>query len=321
MPALLQVDGLSRHFGGVRAVDDVSFAVDEGEIVGLIGPNGAGKTTAFNVITRLYTPDEGRVVFDGNDLLRRPAHRIVGLGIARTFQNVVLFGPMSVLDNVLVGTHSRRWFFKEQAARRDAIDALEYLGLMHLAERPAAGLPYGTLKRIELARALASKPRLLLLDEPTVGLDPLEAQRLRESIAELRGTDVAIVLTSHYLGDIERLAQRVVILQRGQVTLDLPLERLLERAGAAAEVALAGIGPVPSAADLERAAAFDGVRVLGVKEGEPWSVRFEVKDWTPDSLRALATLWPTGEITDVRVHPVSLETVFSELARAEEGLR
>jgi branched-chain amino acid transport system ATP-binding protein len=214
---LLSVEHVTRRFGGVVALEDVSLAVDAGEIAGLIGPNGAGKTTAFNVITRLYTPDEGRVAFDGNDLLRRPAHRIVGLGIARTFQNVVLFGAMSVRDNVLVGTHSRRWFFKQRDAHRDAEEALDYLGLGPLAERPAAGLPYGTLKRIELARALASKPRLLLLDEPAGGLNHEEVEELSALIRRLRDDyELTILLVEHHVNLVMSISDRVHVLNFGR---------------------------------------------------------------------------------------------------------
>jgi branched-chain amino acid transport system ATP-binding protein len=168
---LLSVDNVTVRFGGVVALDEVSVAIDQGQIAGLIGPNGAGKTTCFNVITRLYTPQSGHVMFEDVDLLRRPAHKIARAGIARTFQNVVLFEGISVLDNVLVGLHARTWYFHERQARREAQEALAYLGLSDLAGRPAGGLPYGTLKRIELARALAAKPRLLLLDEPAGGLN------------------------------------------------------------------------------------------------------------------------------------------------------
>src|SRR3954447_24359120 len=152
---LLEVDNVTKRFGGIVALDDVSFAAEPGEIVGLIGPNGAGKTTAFNVITRLYTPDEGDVRFEGTSLLKTSPSGIVRRGIARTFQNVELFRGMSVLDNVRVGAHVRQG---EQAAD----DVLFYVNLQSVRERPASELPYGTQKRIELARALASGPQLLL---------------------------------------------------------------------------------------------------------------------------------------------------------------
>src|SRR5213078_1042354 len=153
------VHNVSRRFGGILALDELSLSVKQGEIAGLIGPNGAGKTTAFNVITRLYKPHGGAVRYDGKDLLREPAHRIVRLGIARTFQNLQLCGHMTVLENVLVGAHSRTGIVRERAAREQALSTLASLGLAELAPAPAAGLPYGTLKRIELARALASRPR------------------------------------------------------------------------------------------------------------------------------------------------------------------
>ena len=176
--ALLSVEHLTRRFGGVVAVDDVTLDVGEGEIVGLIGPNGAGKTTLFNLITRLYKPDEGEIVFDGESLLRTPPHRVVRRGIARTFQNVELFGSMTVLEHVLVGRHARRG--------RSARELLAYVGLSPLAHRPAAELSYGTRKRVELARALAAGPRLLLLDEPAGGLNHEEVGELGDLIRNLR---------------------------------------------------------------------------------------------------------------------------------------
>ena len=160
MPPLLSARNVTRRFGGIVAVDDVSLDVEAGEIVGLIGPNGAGKTTFFNVVTRLYRPDSGELDFDGASLLRTPAHRVVRRGIARTFQNVELFGTLTVSDNVLVGARGDR-------ARAD--EALAYVGLEQVAGRRAGALPFGTQKRVEVARALAARPRLLLLDEPAGG--------------------------------------------------------------------------------------------------------------------------------------------------------
>jgi branched-chain amino acid transport system ATP-binding protein len=214
---LLAIDRVTRRFGGLVALDDVSLAVDEGEIAGLIGPNGAGKTTAFNVVTRLYKPNSGRVVFKGNDILREPPHKVVGLGIARTFQNVVLFPGMTVLENVLVGTHSRRWFFAEREAKRDAGEALDYLGLGELAPRPAAGLPFGTLKRIELARALASRPRLLLLDEPAGGLNHEEVEDLGALIRRLKADyALTVLLVEHHVNLVMSISDRVHVLNFGQ---------------------------------------------------------------------------------------------------------
>ncbi len=215
--ALLELDRITRRFGGLVALNEVSLAVDEGQVAGLIGPNGAGKTTAFNVITRLYTPDSGRVAFDGRDLLRSPAYKIVGLGIARTFQNVVLFPAMTVLENVLVGTHSRRWFFSERAARRDAEAVLADLGLSRLAERPVAGLPFGTLKRIELARALVSRPRLLLLDEPAGGLNHEEVEELGGLIRRIKADyALTVLLVEHHVNLVMSISDRVHVLNFGE---------------------------------------------------------------------------------------------------------
>jgi branched-chain amino acid transport system ATP-binding protein len=214
---LLELDHVTRRFGGLVALNDVSLAVEEGQVAGLIGPNGAGKTTAFNVITRLYRPDTGRVAFAGRELTRSRAHRIVRLGIARTFQNVVLFPRMTVLENVMVGTHSRRSFFSERQARRDAEDALTYLGLGAFADRPAAGLPFGTLKRIEVARALAARPRLLLLDEPAGGLSHEEVEELKGLIRRIRKDyELTLLLVEHHMALVMDLCDRVHVLNFGR---------------------------------------------------------------------------------------------------------
>ncbi|HEX9349661.1 MAG TPA: ABC transporter ATP-binding protein [Gaiellaceae bacterium] len=214
---LLQLRNVTRRFGGVVALDDVSLDVRQGEIAGLIGPNGAGKTTAFNVITRLYRPDSGDVVFDGESLLRTPPHKIVRRGIARTFQNVELFLSMSVLDNVLVGAHTRTGPFGERRARKAAHEALDYVGLEEIADRPAAGLPYGTLKRIELARALVAEPRLLLLDEPAGGLGHDEVERLGAFIKQTRDRfELTVLLVEHHMGLVMRVSDSVTVLDFGQ---------------------------------------------------------------------------------------------------------
>jgi branched-chain amino acid transport system ATP-binding protein len=221
--ALLSAEKVTRRFGGLIALDSVSLSVEDGQIAGLIGPNGAGKTTAFNVITRLYAPDEGSVTFDGRDLLRLPPHRIAKAGIARTFQNVVLFPSLSVLDNILVGTHARHWYFREGAAHRDAVDALEYVGLSAIAARPAAGLPYGTLKRIELARALALRPRLLLLDEPAGGLNHEEVGELGETIRRIRDDfDLTILLVEHHVNLVMSISDWVHVLNFGEKIAEGP---------------------------------------------------------------------------------------------------
>ena len=215
--ALLSVEDVTRRFGGIIALDRVSLAADEGTVTGLIGPNGAGKTTLFNVITRLYKPDEGRVVFADTDLLRTPAHRIVKRGVARTFQNVVLFPTMTVTENVLVGAHSRMRPFGERGARAQALETLEYLGLSRFADRPAAGLPFGTLKRIELARALVSKPRLLLLDEPAGGLNHEEVEELRSLLKRVqKDFDLTLLLVEHHMALVMSVCDRVHVLNFGR---------------------------------------------------------------------------------------------------------
>jgi branched-chain amino acid transport system ATP-binding protein len=208
--ALLSVENVTRRFGGVVALDGVSFDAAEGEIVGLIGPNGAGKTTAFNVITRLYRPDEGELVFDGRSLLRTPPHRVIRRGIARTFQNVELFDSMTVRENVRVGAHARK-------GRRSTAEILEYVGLQDLAGRPAVGLPFGTRKRVELARALASHPRLLLLDEPAGGLNHLEVEELAQFIRRIRDDfELTVLLVEHHMALVMGIADRVHVLDFGR---------------------------------------------------------------------------------------------------------
>ena len=207
--ALLDVGHVTLRFGGIVAVDDVSFDVGEGEIVGLIGPNGAGKTSMFNLITRLYKPDDGEIEFEGQSLLGTPAHGVVRRGIARTFQNVELFGSMTVLEHVLMGRHARRG--------RRARELLGYTGLAPLAQRQAAELAYGLQKRVELARALASGPRLLLLDEPAGGLNHEEVQELAALLRLLRADfELTILLVEHHMGLVMGVADRVHVLDFGR---------------------------------------------------------------------------------------------------------
>ena len=210
MPPLLEVQNVTRRFGGIVALDEVSFDANAGEIVGLIGPNGAGKTTAFNVITRVYTPERGTVVLEGANLLRTPVHRIVRRGVARTFQNLALFRTMTVRENVLVGAHARR-------GRRGVDDVLRYSGVAHVADRPVAGLPFGIQKRVETARALASAPRLLLLDEPAGGLNHEEVGELGDFIRRIRDDfEVTVLLVEHHMNLVMSVADRVHVLDFGR---------------------------------------------------------------------------------------------------------
>ncbi len=215
--ALLSVRNVTRRFGGIVAIDDVSLDVEQGGIVGLIGPNGAGKTTLFNVITRLYKPDSGELEFDGKSLLHTPPYRIVRRGIARTFQNVELFRTMTVLDNVLVGAHTRSKSFAGAAARARALEVLDYVDIGDVADRPVAGLPFGTLKRVELARALVADPRLLLLDEPAGGLNHEEVGELGSFIKKLRDDfKLTVLLVEHHMGLVMGIAERIYVLDFGR---------------------------------------------------------------------------------------------------------
>jgi branched-chain amino acid transport system ATP-binding protein len=215
--ALLSVRNVTRRFGGIVAIDGVSLEVEQGQVVGLIGPNGAGKTTLFNVITRLYRPDSGELEFDGKSLLHTPVHRIVRRGIARTFQNVELFRTMTVLDNVLVGAHTRTRPFRPSGIEQRAREVLDYVGIADVAGRPAAGLPFGTLKRVELARALVAEPRLLLLDEPAGGLNHAEVSELGAFVTRLRDDfDLTILLVEHHMGLVMGIADRIHVLDFGR---------------------------------------------------------------------------------------------------------
>jgi branched-chain amino acid transport system ATP-binding protein len=219
--ALLAVEDVTRRFGGIVALADVSLQLEPGRIGGLIGPNGAGKTTLFNLITRLYRPNAGRIVFDGKDLTRTPPHRIVRLGIARTFQNVVLFQNMTVLENLLVGAHTRMRPFSERRGRRQALEALEYVGLVEIADRLPGGLPFGTLKRVELARALVAKPRLLLLDEPAGGLNHEEVGELAGELRKLRTDfDLTVLLVEHHMNLVMTVCDHVHVLNFGRTIAD-----------------------------------------------------------------------------------------------------
>jgi branched-chain amino acid transport system ATP-binding protein len=230
---LLRVEDVTVRFGGVVALDGLSFDVPRGSICGLIGPNGAGKTTMFNVVSRVYEAGSGRVLLDGTDLLRLPAHRIASVGVARTFQNIALFPTMTVLDNIAVGAHSQGsggWVRSalrigtrrtDSAARAGAMALLERLDLAHLALRQVAGLPFGTMKRIELARAMAARPKLLLLDEPANGLTHSEVDELAAVIRGLRDDfDLSVLLVEHHMKMVMSISDRVTVLNFGRRIAD-----------------------------------------------------------------------------------------------------
>ena len=227
---LLAIRDITIRFGGIVALDSVSFELHDGEILGLIGPNGAGKTTLFNCLTRLYTPNAGDILFEGKSILRTPTHKIVPLGISRTFQNRALFRRMSTLDNVRVGSHARSrsdflsdalhlpWVRREQ----DEIDAtawtlIDALDLRAVADRPVADLPTGTQKRVELARALAAQPKLLLLDEPASGLNHHEVGELGGLLRRIRDErGITILLVEHHMSLVMAISDQVVALDFGR---------------------------------------------------------------------------------------------------------
>ena len=213
--SLLTVDDVRVEFGGIVALADLSFTIDEGQICALIGPNGAGKTTFFNCVSRLYQPSSGRIALRERNLLSLPAHRIAKAGIARTFQNLALFPALSVVDNVLVGSHSLGG--STRARRADAHKLLDRLGLADLASHPAVGLPYGTLKRVEIARALAARPKLLLLDEPAAGLNDRETAELSALLRAICDAGTTIMVVEHNMSLVMGVADQVFVLDAGRL--------------------------------------------------------------------------------------------------------
>jgi branched-chain amino acid transport system ATP-binding protein len=231
MTAMLEVRGLTLRFGNVTAFDDVGFDVDAGELFAVIGPNGAGKTSLFNVLSRVYQPTAGGVRFEDADLLRMRAWGLAGAGVARTFQNLGLFGDLTALENVLIGRHhlmrsgalrSGLWLGharrEERLHRAAALEALEFTGLSHHADDPVRVLPFGTRKRIEIARALAMEPKLMLLDEPVAGMSAAEREEITALVRRLHEErELTLLLVEHDMNMVMGIAQRVLVLDFGQM--------------------------------------------------------------------------------------------------------
>lgn len=227
---LLVVNKLSKRFGGLQALSDVSFGICKGDIYGLIGPNGAGKTTLFNVLTSLYTPESGTANFLGHQLTRLKPHEIAKVGIARTFQNIRLFANLSAIENVMIGRHvrthagvlgavlrNRRTLDEERDIEAHAHALLEYVGIADRANDIARSLSYGDQRRLEIARALATEPRLLALDEPAAGMNPSETVVLRQLIEKIRNDGVTVLLIEHDMKLVMGLCNRVLVLEYGRV--------------------------------------------------------------------------------------------------------
>jgi branched-chain amino acid transport system ATP-binding protein len=229
--SVFSVSDLSLRFGGVQAIGDVSFSVEQGEVFAIIGPNGAGKTSVLNVITRVFDPTQGRVEFEGQDITALPRHKVVHSGIGRTFQNIELFEGGTVLDNLLLGRHrfphgsfAAQWLWTPavraaEAASRDQVeDVIQLLDLMPYRNSPVAGLPYGVRKVVELARALATQPRLLLLDEPASGLNPEETRELAFWIDDIQNDlGITVIMVEHDMSLVSEAADRVLCMNMGQV--------------------------------------------------------------------------------------------------------
>ena len=225
MSALLEVTGVSLRFGGLLAVSDVSFSIAHGEILGLIGPNGAGKTTLFNIVNGVYKADKGKILFDGTDITNRPPNEVVHLGLARTHQIVKPLQGMTVLENVTVGACFGRDYLSLQPARIAAMEVLERVGLADRAEASARSLTIAGKKRLEVARALAARPKLLLLDEVLAGLNPTEIDQMIQIIRSIREGGISVFMIEHVMQAIMNLSDRIVVLSFGQKLAEgLPAE-------------------------------------------------------------------------------------------------
>src|SRR5207302_1221515 len=232
---LLRAERITKRFGGVQALSEVSFSIRSGEIFGLIGPNGAGKTTLFNVLTGLYAPDAGAFLFGGRDLTGLKPHEVAAAGIARTFQNIRLFANLSALENVMIGRHvrshagvvgavlrDRKTIEEEKQIEARAAELLDYVGMRGRANDPAGSLPYGDQRRLEIARALATEPKLLALDEPAAGMNAAESLALRKLIQAVRGNGVTVLLIEHDVRLVMKVCDRVLVLDYGETIAEGP---------------------------------------------------------------------------------------------------
>ena len=229
MTALLEARGIGKRFGGIQALTNVSFSIAARQIYGLIGPNGAGKTTLFNLLTGIYAPDEGTFVFDGQGVTGFKSNRIAAAGIARTFQNIRLFANLSALENVMIGRHvrtsagvvgailkNRRTVAEEREIERRALELLDYVGIRGRANEAAGNLPYGDQRRLEIARALATEPKLLALDEPAAGMNPTERLALAALVKRVREDGVTVLLIEHDVRLVMNICDRVMVLDYGE---------------------------------------------------------------------------------------------------------
>ncbi len=243
--SLFDVENLSISFGGIKAVDGVTFSVEKGEIFAIVGPNGAGKSTIFNLISRIYQPTGGRIVFEGQDITRTAPHRVASLGIARTFQNIELFEHATVLENLLIGRHCRarpnliaEMFFtpgvrKAELAHREAVEeVIDFLDLANYRDQRISGLPYGARKVVELARALCAKPKLLLLDEPASGLNTEETEEVSFWIEDIRDDlGITVIMIEHDMSLVSAVSNRVLALNNGRpLAIGTPAEVQADKA-------------------------------------------------------------------------------------------
>jgi branched-chain amino acid transport system ATP-binding protein len=227
---MLEVNSITQRFGGIVALEDISFSIKKGTITGVIGPNGAGKTTLFNIITGIYSQTSGKIMLEGSDISRLPAECLAKRGLVRTFQNIELFGTMTVLENVMVGLHTRSrsgilscmckmpWHMSEERRiREQSLEMLDFCGITDLADQRAGNLPFGKGRMLEIARAMAVKPGIILMDEPAAGLNNRETGELAELIREIRATGVTVVLVEHDMELVMDICDRIVVLNLGKL--------------------------------------------------------------------------------------------------------